>query len=61
MRLSEIMKEQGVTTKQLAELTGIKQRTLEAYRANRIEPNFKTGLIIARALNVNPYDLEDDK
>lgn len=61
MRLSKIMKEKKVTTQGLADLTGINKRTLEAYRSNRIEPSFKTGLIIAKALKVDPYDLLEDK
>lgn len=60
MRLSKIMKEKKITTQQLADITGIKKRTLEAYRAGRIEPGFKAGLLIAKALGVNPYDLVDD-
>lgn len=61
MRLSKIMKEKKVTTKELADLTGINIRTLEAYRSNRIEPNFKTGLAIAKVLKVDPYDLLDEE
>lgn len=60
MRLSKIMKEKKITTQQLADITGIKKRTLEAYRVGRIEPGFKAGLLIAKALGVNPYDLIDD-
>ena len=57
MRMSEIMKEKGITTQQLADVTGISRRTLEQYRAERREPGFKTGLIIAKALDVDPYYL----
>lgn len=60
MKLSEIMKEKKVSSKQLAELTGISSRTIEGYRSGRREPNLKTGLIIARALEIDPYDLFDD-
>ena len=60
MKLSEIMEEKNITTKKLAELTGISQRTLEAYRSGRREPKLKTGLDIARALGVDPYMLIDD-
>lgn len=62
MRLAEIMEEKKITTKRLTELTGISQRTLEAYRCGRREPKFKTGLDIAKALGVDPYLLyESDK
>ena len=57
MKLSEVMEEKKITTKKLAELTGISQRTLEAYRSGRRDPGFKTGLIIAKALDVDPYYL----
>nr|DAV38332.1 MAG TPA: helix-turn-helix domain protein [Caudoviricetes sp.] len=59
MKLSEIMKEKKITTQQLADMTGIKKRTLEAYRSGRIEPSFTVGLCIAKALDVNPYKLLD--
>lgn len=61
MKLSKIMKEKGLTTRELAEKTGISQRTLEAYRYGRREPNFETGLVIAKALNVDPYELLDEE
>ncbi len=59
MKLSEIMKEKGFTNKRLAEETGISQRTIEAYRADRREPSFSAGLAIARVLEVDPYRLLD--
>ena len=59
MSLSEIMKEKKVTSKKLAELTGISQRTIEGYRAERREPTVRNGLIIAAALEVDPYELYD--
>lgn len=60
MRLSEIMKEKGVTNQQLADLTGISKRTIESYRAGRREPSLSAGLAIAKALDADPYLLLDD-
>lgn len=57
MKLSEIMKEKGVTNQQLADLTGISKRTIEGYRSGRREPGLSAGLAIAKALNVDPYEL----
>lgn len=57
MKLSEIMKEKGVTNQQLADLTGISKRTVEGYRAGRREPSLSAGLAIAKALDVDPYEL----
>jgi putative transcriptional regulator len=61
MRIAEIMVEKGITSKKLAELTGISQRTIESYRANRIQPSLKAGLYIAKALGISPYDLLDEE
>lgn len=61
MKLSEIMKEKGVTNQELADWTGISKRTIEGYRVGRREPNFSVGLLIAKALGVDPYDLLDDE
>ena len=55
--LDEVLKELQVTTKKLAEMTGISQRTLEGYRAGRREPSLSAGLIIADALGVDPHRL----
>lgn len=61
MRLGEIMKEKKITNRELAELTGISQRTLEAYRAGKSEPNFTYGMKIAKALKVNPIELLEEE
>lgn len=60
MKLTKIMKEKKITTQALSDMTGINKRTIESYRANRIEPSFITGLIIAKALELDPYDLLED-
>ncbi len=57
MNLTKIMKEKNITSKTLAEMTGIKQWTIEAYRQERREPTVKNGLTIANALGVDPYEL----
>lgn len=58
--LDEVLKELQVTTKKLAEMTGISQRTLEGYRAGRREPSLSAGLKIADALGVDPHRLVKD-
>lgn len=55
--MDEIMKLKGISSKALAEATGISQRTIEAYRSGRREPSLSNGLAIADALNVDPHDL----
>lgn len=59
MRIADIMKEKKITSQQLADATGISKRTIEGYRAGRREPSLSVGLAIAKALNVDPYNLLD--
>lgn len=57
-KLNEILSEKKLTTKWLAENTGISKKTLDDYRSGRRkEPSLSKGLKIAKALNINPYDL----
>lgn len=52
------MKEKGVTSKALAEKTGLKQNSINEYRsARRKEPSLSRGLLIAGALGVDPWEL----
>ena len=56
--LSEIMKEKGMTSQQLSDLTGISKRTIEEYRGSRKkEPSLSNGLKIADALGIDPHEL----
>lgn len=58
LRISEVMKEKGITTKELSEKTGIKITAINEYRsARQKEPTFYKGLLIADALGVSPWDL----
>lgn len=59
MRIAEVMKEKGITSQQLADITGISKRTIDGYRSNRREPSFSVGITIALALNVEPQELLD--
>lgn len=61
MKLKETMKRKNITTQQLADMTGINKRTLESYRSGRREPGFKAGLMIARALETDPFSLIEDE
>lgn len=57
-RISEIMKEKGITTEQLAALTGIPKTTINEYRcARKKEPSLSRGIKIAEALGVDPKEL----
>lgn len=58
MRLTEIMQERGVTSENLAKLTGIPKTTINEYRSVRKkEPSLSRGLKIADALGIDPHDL----
>ena len=61
MSLTKVMKEKRVTTQKLSELTGINRRTLENYRAGYRNMSLKTVLMIAKALDADPYDLLEDE
>lgn len=56
-KLSDIMSEKNVTSKELAERTGISKRTLEQYRCSRRRPTLENGLKIADALQIDPREL----
>ena len=55
--LKEVMESKGMTTKELAEMTGISKRTLDEYRAARKNPSLCNGLKIADALRIDPREL----
>jgi transcriptional regulator with XRE-family HTH domain len=62
MRISEVMKEKGVTTKELSEKTGILVTAINEYRsARKKEPTLYRGLLIADALGVSPWELIEKK
>lgn len=61
MSLTKVMKEKGVTTQKLSDMTGMNKRTLENYRTGHRKMSLETGLMIAKVLNADPYDLLDDK
>ena len=60
--LSEVMKEHGVTSQELSEMTGISKRTIDEYRSERRKmPSLVNGLKIADALGINPHELIKDE
>lgn len=62
MRLTEIMQDRGVTSENLAELTGIPKTTISEYRsARKKEPSLSRGLKIADALGIDPHELIKDE
>ena len=61
-RLSEIMKEKGITTQELSLKSGIKVTTINDYRsARKKEPSLSKGLALASALGVDPWELIREK
>lgn len=59
--LKEVMVEKNITSRELAEKTGISKRTIDEYRGSRRkEPSFSNGLKIADALEVDPHELIKD-
>lgn len=60
MRIAEICKEKGMTSKQLAELSGIPLNTLNQYRQGLREPSLSRGLKLADALGVDPHELFEE-
>lgn len=56
--LTELMKEHGVTSQELSEITGISKRTIDEYRSQRMKmPSLVNGIKIADALGVDPHEL----
>lgn len=56
--LREILHEKGITSKQLADMTGISKRTIDEYRGKRRkEPSLSNGLKIADAIGIDPHEL----
>ena len=63
MKLRELMKSKGITTKKLSELSGISARTIEQYVCERCPMrNARAYVIIplAEALDVHPKDLLEE-
>lgn len=52
-RIKTIRKKAGLTMVELREKTGIAQSTISAYEQNKIVPNAKAILALAKALNVD--------
>lgn len=61
MSLTKIMKEKKIKSKDLAEKTGINQRTLEGYRIGRGKLSLENGLKIAEVLEIDPHDLLEEE
>ena len=50
-----------MTQAQLANAAGISQRTLVNIETNRVEPHFSTILKLAKALDIGPSELVNQK
>ncbi|MGN1156053.1 MAG: helix-turn-helix domain-containing protein [Agathobacter sp.] len=56
--LDKIMRDKKITSRELAEKTGIPKRTIDDYRGSRKkEPSLSRGIKIADALGIDPRDL----
>ena len=58
--LGEILKEKKITSKDLAERTGISKRTIDEYRQRNKAPSLENGLKIAATLGMRPEELVRD-
>lgn len=55
--LGEVMRERGITSAELAELSGVPLRSITEYRsARRKEPSLSTGLRLADAMEIDPHE-----
>ena len=57
LRLKELLKEKGVTGKQLAEIVGVSQPAISEFATNKSHPRPELLLKIAAALDVDLKDL----
>lgn len=60
LRLREILKDKGMTLKEFAELSGIRQPNLSNYMNGRISPTLDTLVRIADSLNVPVSELLEE-
>ena len=56
-RIAEILKEKGFTQGQLADESGVTQRSLSLYVTGKREPGLDSLFRIAKTLKVNPKEL----
>ena len=55
--LREVANELGISSREIAERTGIPKKTIDEYRTRRKEPSLSKGLKIADALGIDPHKL----
>jgi transcriptional regulator with XRE-family HTH domain len=64
-RIFELLKQKGITQKELSEKTGIPQSTISDWKGKRVNPAADKIMILCEALDVSPYELlsgtENDK
>ena len=56
-RIRECRKEKGLTQKKLGELCGIKEPNIRKYELGKANPKLETILKIAKALDINEFEL----
>lgn len=60
-RLRKILRQRGITQRQLAEMSGVAQPSISLIVNGKRSPNWETACQIADALGVSLDDLRDDK
>lgn len=58
-RLAELMADNGVDQKELAEISGLSEATISNYINRKTTPNLHAARVLARALNCSVNDLLD--
>jgi len=61
--LNRIMSARKISSRELAEMTGLPKQTIDAYRRRKSPrmPSFDAGMRIADALGVDPHELLDER
>ena len=60
-KYKSLRKKTGLTNYRLAGEIGVPSRTVYDWEYGRCEPSFARGLVLAKALGVDPYDLLEGK
>ena len=59
-KIRKYRKQQGLTQKELAKLSGLNEVTIRSYEADKYNPKYETKVKIAKALKVDIYEFLDD-
>ncbi len=59
-RIFEILKQKGMSQKELSEKTGISQSTISDWKNKKMNPSSDKIMVICDALEVSPYEILSD-